>query len=147
MQLRKVCNHPNLFDPRPTVCPFTDTSIEYCIPSLIHSIQEYDPFVKIDLKTLNLVFSDLSKMLADYDYKTISSSKYTLRTNLENLNNSEVYVRLKNYNGFHRYLRNSNFQNINGNKSSVNSPIFIQNGSIPNQFPRSENKGNFECTL
>ncbi|CAB4065314.1 Helicase ssl-1,Helicase swr-1,E1A-binding protein p400,Helicase SRCAP,Probable ATP-dependent helicase PF08_0048,Helicase domino,Protein PHOTOPERIOD-INDEPENDENT EARLY FLOWERING 1,Helicase SWR1,Helicase swr1 [Lepeophtheirus salmonis] len=34
MQLRKVCNHPNLFEPRPTVSPFVDFVVQLDIPKL-----------------------------------------------------------------------------------------------------------------
>lgn len=43
MQLRKVCNHPNLFEPRPTVSPFQMEAIEYHVASLIWGALDYDP--------------------------------------------------------------------------------------------------------
>lgn len=52
MQLRKVCNHPNLFEVRPTVSPFQMEAIEYVTASLIWSALDYDPF-KV---TYNLIF-------------------------------------------------------------------------------------------
>ncbi|CAH1401525.1 unnamed protein product [Nezara viridula] len=54
MQLRKVCNHPNLFEVRPTVSPFQMDSLEYHVPSLVWSALEYDPFKHVDLVFLNL---------------------------------------------------------------------------------------------
>ncbi|XP_015431567.1 PREDICTED: helicase domino [Dufourea novaeangliae] len=59
MQLRKVCNHPNLFEVRPTVSPFQMDAIEYVTASLIWSALEYDPFKHIDLSSLNLLLCDL----------------------------------------------------------------------------------------
>lgn len=44
MQLRKVCNHPNLFEPRPTVSPFMIDGICYQLPSIIWTVTDYDPF-------------------------------------------------------------------------------------------------------
>jgi SNF2 family DNA or RNA helicase len=44
MQLRKVCNHPSLFDPRPIVSPFKTDGINYCVPSLVLNCLNYDPF-------------------------------------------------------------------------------------------------------
>lgn len=44
MQLRKVCNHPNLFEVRPTVSPFQMPSIEYITASLVWSALDCDPF-------------------------------------------------------------------------------------------------------
>lgn len=52
MQLRKVCNHPNLFEVRPTVSPFQMEAIEYVTASLIWSALDYDPFKVI----YNLIF-------------------------------------------------------------------------------------------
>ena len=43
MQLRKVCNHPNLFDPRPIVSPFQMEGLTFTTASeVIHALQ-YDP--------------------------------------------------------------------------------------------------------
>lgn len=44
MQLRKVCNHPNLFEARPTVSPFMMEGIHYQVPSAVWGITDYDPF-------------------------------------------------------------------------------------------------------
>lgn len=44
MQLRKVCNHPNLFEVRPTVSPFQMEAIEFITASLVWSALDYDPF-------------------------------------------------------------------------------------------------------
>ena len=44
MQLRKVCNHPNLFDPRPIISPFKMEGIVYKTASLVTKVLEYDPF-------------------------------------------------------------------------------------------------------
>lgn len=44
MQLRKVCNHPNLFEPRPIVSPFFTDQMSYHAPSLITKVSEKSPF-------------------------------------------------------------------------------------------------------
>uniref|UniRef100_A0A672KYL2 Snf2-related CREBBP activator protein n=1 Tax=Sinocyclocheilus grahami TaxID=75366 RepID=A0A672KYL2_SINGR len=44
MQLRKVCNHPNLFDPRPIQSPFITKAIIYSTASLVHRALETSPF-------------------------------------------------------------------------------------------------------
>lgn len=42
MQLRKVCNHPNLFDPRPIHSPFITSAICYSVPSpVLHALQRH----------------------------------------------------------------------------------------------------------
>ena len=40
MQLRKVCNHPDLFDPRPTLSPFVAEPLDYCVPSLVFNLAD-----------------------------------------------------------------------------------------------------------
>ncbi|XP_076228316.1 domino helicase isoform X2 [Nomia melanderi] len=59
MQLRKVCNHPNLFEVRPTVSPFQMEAIEFITASLVWSVLDYDPFKHIDLSSMNLLLCDL----------------------------------------------------------------------------------------
>lgn len=45
MQLRKVCNHPDLFEPRSVVTPFVLPSITITTPRFICEIQNEDDFV------------------------------------------------------------------------------------------------------
>ncbi|XP_022917364.2 helicase domino isoform X2 [Onthophagus taurus] len=54
MQLRKVCNHPNLFEVRPTISPFHCEGIVQHIPSLVYSLFEYNPLKHINLTAMNL---------------------------------------------------------------------------------------------
>lgn len=44
MQLRKVCNHPNLFDPRPIHSPFITQGICYTTASLVLTALDHHPF-------------------------------------------------------------------------------------------------------
>ncbi|KAL0125634.1 hypothetical protein PUN28_004615 [Cardiocondyla obscurior] len=66
MQLRKVCNHPNLFEVRPTVSPFQMEAIEFVTASLIWSALDYDPFKHIQLSSLNLLLLDLEMRLSAF---------------------------------------------------------------------------------
>ena len=43
MQLRKVCNHPSLFDPRPIVSPFQMEGLVYHTASMVLNALKYDP--------------------------------------------------------------------------------------------------------
>ena len=43
MQLRKVCNHPNLFDPRPVVSPLYTEGLVYNTASLVMRALDKDP--------------------------------------------------------------------------------------------------------
>ncbi|XP_063239094.1 helicase domino [Bacillus rossius redtenbacheri] len=66
MQLRKVCNHPNLFEVRPTVSPFQMEGIVLHTASLVYAALHYNPFKHVDLKALNLVFSHLEYELSAF---------------------------------------------------------------------------------
>uniref|UniRef100_A0A3Q2XE63 Snf2-related CREBBP activator protein n=1 Tax=Hippocampus comes TaxID=109280 RepID=A0A3Q2XE63_HIPCM len=52
MQLRKVCNHPNLFDPRPIQSPFITKPIVFCTASLVLDALEVSP-LKVVIIFLN----------------------------------------------------------------------------------------------
>eukprot|EP00980_Cylindrotheca_fusiformis_P001315 scaffold333_cov133-Cylindrotheca_fusiformis.AAC.41 len=43
MQLRKVCNHPDLFEPRSIITPFVVPSLKYTIPSFLCTVQSDRP--------------------------------------------------------------------------------------------------------
>uniref|UniRef100_A0A8B9JSA3 Snf2-related CREBBP activator protein n=1 Tax=Astyanax mexicanus TaxID=7994 RepID=A0A8B9JSA3_ASTMX len=55
MQLRKVCNHPNLFDPRPIHSPFITEPIIFSTASLVTNALEISPFQRCDLSMFDLV--------------------------------------------------------------------------------------------
>ncbi|XP_042591514.1 helicase SRCAP-like isoform X4 [Cyprinus carpio] len=54
MQLRKVCNHPNLFDPRPIQSPFITKAIIYSTASLVQRALETSPFERCDMSMFDL---------------------------------------------------------------------------------------------
>ncbi|XP_059614802.1 helicase domino isoform X2 [Phlebotomus argentipes] len=66
MQLRKVCNHPNLFEVRPTISPFRMDGIKYWTASLVCNVLDYNPLEQIDLHSLNLVLINLELSLTAY---------------------------------------------------------------------------------
>ncbi|XP_039991417.1 helicase SRCAP [Xiphias gladius] len=55
MQLRKVCNHPNLFDPRPIQSPFITQPIVFHTASLVQDALEVFPLKRCDLSMFDLV--------------------------------------------------------------------------------------------
>uniref|UniRef100_A0A8C8ICS8 Snf2-related CREBBP activator protein n=1 Tax=Oncorhynchus tshawytscha TaxID=74940 RepID=A0A8C8ICS8_ONCTS len=55
MQLRKVCNHPNLFDPRPIHSPFITKPIVFHTASLVQRALDVSPFKRCDLSMFDLV--------------------------------------------------------------------------------------------
>ena len=59
MQLRKVCNHPDLFESRTIESPFImQERLQYNFSSLIYKAFQYDPLRSINLNQLNFVLSD-----------------------------------------------------------------------------------------
>ncbi|XP_019852163.1 PREDICTED: helicase domino-like isoform X2 [Amphimedon queenslandica] len=54
MQLRKVCNHPDLFELRPVASPFCMAGIVYATASMVVSALSCDPFKYISMDNLNL---------------------------------------------------------------------------------------------
>uniref|UniRef100_A0A1A9V1Z9 Helicase domino n=1 Tax=Glossina austeni TaxID=7395 RepID=A0A1A9V1Z9_GLOAU len=66
MQLRKVCNHPNMFEVRPTMSPFQMEGITYETSRLVCDLLDYDPFTQINLHTLNLLLIELELTLTAY---------------------------------------------------------------------------------
>ncbi|KAI1896583.1 hypothetical protein AGOR_G00096260 [Albula goreensis] len=55
MQLRKVCNHPNLFDPRPIHSPFITAPILFSTASIVLQVLENSPFKRCDLSMFDLL--------------------------------------------------------------------------------------------
>ncbi|XP_054624215.1 helicase SRCAP isoform X2 [Dunckerocampus dactyliophorus] len=55
MQLRKVCNHPNLFDPRPIQSPFITKPIVFRTASLVLDAMEVPPLKRCDLSIFDLI--------------------------------------------------------------------------------------------
>ncbi|XP_021024841.1 helicase SRCAP [Mus caroli] len=55
MQLRKVCNHPNLFDPRPVTSPFITPGICFSTASLVLRATEVHPLQQIDMGRFDLI--------------------------------------------------------------------------------------------
>eukprot|EP00960_Hanusia_phi_P072415 767779-Hanusia_phi.AAC.8 len=62
MQLRKVCNHPDLFEERPIVSPFDCTSTEIHSSAELSSVCRWNPLSDVDLKGLNFLFGEFENM-------------------------------------------------------------------------------------
>ncbi|OMO50188.1 SNF2-related protein [Corchorus capsularis] len=67
MQLRKVCNHPDLFEGRPIVSSFDMCGIDIQLSSSVCSILSTGPFSTIDLKNLGLVFTHLDFSMTSWE--------------------------------------------------------------------------------
>ncbi|XP_044753468.1 helicase domino [Coccinella septempunctata] len=66
MQLRKVCNHPNLFEVRPTISPFQCEGVTLHIPSIIFGALEYDVWKHINYVSLNLNLLSMETYVSAY---------------------------------------------------------------------------------
>lgn len=75
MQLRKVCNHPNLFEPRPTVSPFRMKSILYKVPGLLTTALDRDPSSNVHLACLQISMADLGSSLTSLASEYIKKNK------------------------------------------------------------------------
>lgn len=71
MQLRKVCNHPDLFEARTIESPFImQERIAYGCPAVIYQgLMQYDPLKHVNYSNLNFVLSDFEP-LSRLDYLT-----------------------------------------------------------------------------
>eukprot|EP01018_Ginkgo_biloba_P038739 Gb_04358 [translate_table: standard] len=73
MQLRKVCNHPDLFEGRPIISSFDMVGIEWQLGSSVCTMLKADPFSAVDLIGLNLVFTQLEFLMNSWEYDEVSS--------------------------------------------------------------------------
>lgn len=72
MQLRKVCNHPDLFEGRPIITSFDMPVLEQKVSSNICSIFNNGPYSAIDLVGMNLVFTQLEYTMNSWEHDLIS---------------------------------------------------------------------------
>merc|ERR1719341_497308 len=68
MQLRKCCNHPNLFEPRPTISPLVATPVQVKLPSRVSRLLTYQPLAKVDLAATPLLLSPLETSVSGYSW-------------------------------------------------------------------------------
>ncbi|KAK2710651.1 hypothetical protein QYM36_011990 [Artemia franciscana] len=87
MQLRKVCAHPNLFEPRPTVSPFQMRGIVFNTASCVVDCLNYDPFKHVNLGAMNLLLPKLENLLTAYAAHRTQKSQapVAIIQNLDNL--------------------------------------------------------------
>lgn len=60
LQLRKVCNHPSLVEPRPIVSPFISDTLQVRTSSLVTTAIQHHPLKCVDFSFLGLIFEDLN---------------------------------------------------------------------------------------
>ena len=72
MQLRKVCNHPDLFEARTIESPFImQERVQYAFPSIIYKeVLQRDPMEVVNMRNLNFILSEFESGSA-IEYQTI----------------------------------------------------------------------------
>jgi E1A-binding protein p400 len=92
MQLRKVCNHPNLFEVRPTISPFQMEGISTHIPSLVYHALDYDP-LKVISYSPKLLKAHIYLFYQDINLAAVN----LLRINFEFTTTAYIAHRIKKY--------------------------------------------------
>lgn len=99
MQLRKVCNHPDLFEARDYVTPTKQIiDLEYNIPSLVVDLFDYNPLEDLNFKKLNMILEDKEK-LSMLEYFTLLSLFPERQANkvYEDFHNNKIRLSTPNY--------------------------------------------------
>ena len=73
MQLRKVCNHPDLFEGRPIVSSFDMNGIDIQLSSSICSILTPDPFSTVDLSGFGFLFTHLDFSMTSWETQEVQA--------------------------------------------------------------------------
>ncbi|KAG2686940.1 hypothetical protein I3760_09G030300 [Carya illinoinensis] len=90
MQLRKVCNHPDLFEGRPIVSSFDMGGIDFRLSSSICSMLPAGPFSNVDLTGLGFLFTHLDFSMTSWESDEVKaiatpSSLIKERSDLSNI--------------------------------------------------------------
>lgn len=67
MQLRKVCNHPDLFEGRPIISSFDMAGINVQLSYSVCMLLDKSPFCQVDLSDMNLVFTQNEFSLSSWE--------------------------------------------------------------------------------
>lgn len=67
MQLRKVCNHPDLFEGRPIVSSFDMLGIDLQLSSSVCTMLSPSPFSTVDLRDLGFLFTHLDYNMSSWE--------------------------------------------------------------------------------
>ncbi|GAV63949.1 SNF2_N domain-containing protein/Helicase_C domain-containing protein/HSA domain-containing protein [Cephalotus follicularis] len=90
MQLRKVCNHPDLFEGRPIISSFDMGGIDIQLSSSVCSLLSSDPFSTVDLQDFGFLFTHLDFSMTSWESDEVKaiatpSSLIEERAKLESL--------------------------------------------------------------
>ncbi|CAJ1967449.1 unnamed protein product [Sphenostylis stenocarpa] len=92
MQLRKVCNHPDLFEGRPIVSSFDMCGIDIQLSSSVCSMLLSTPFSIVDLRGLGLLFTDLDYRMAAWESDEVQAIETPATSIMERTDLAELEV-------------------------------------------------------
>ncbi|XP_058088358.1 protein PHOTOPERIOD-INDEPENDENT EARLY FLOWERING 1-like isoform X2 [Magnolia sinica] len=73
MQLRKVCNHPDLFEGRPIISSFDMVGIDAQLSSLVCTMLSSGPFSEVDLRGLSILFTHLDFNMTSWEVDEVTA--------------------------------------------------------------------------
>lgn len=100
MQLRKVCNHPDLFEGRPIVSSFDMAGIDIQLCSSICSILSPGPFSRVDLRDLGFLFTHLDYSMTSWEsdeVKALATPSNLIKERANQIKIEEIGFGFKNY--------------------------------------------------
>ncbi|KAL9319263.1 hypothetical protein ACSQ67_015780 [Phaseolus vulgaris] len=92
MQLRKVCNHPDLFEGRPIVSSFDICGIDIQLSSSVCTMLLPSPFSVVDLRGLGLLFTDLDYSMAAWESDEVQAIETPATSIMERTDIDELEV-------------------------------------------------------
>ncbi|XP_068099548.1 E1A-binding protein p400-like isoform X2 [Hyperolius riggenbachi] len=90
-QLQRICNHPDLVDPRPGHSSYACEALQYETASLVLQALEYDPWKKADLTIFDLI--GLENKMTQYEAQQLSKRKVTRKLIQEIYSNPDPATR------------------------------------------------------
>jgi len=128
MQLRKVCNHPNLFEPRPIISPLQTSGFPYMIPSLVWNMND-DAEEKV-FYVHNFNFIRACMLILIYLHSTFQ----TVTHNFWNLTKNELSLDKRTA----KKVRMFAMKNYCLNVRHTGGTAIMESTSFPNSAPRTE---------
>ncbi|XP_041058487.1 E1A-binding protein p400 isoform X3 [Carcharodon carcharias] len=83
MQLRRICNHPNLKCPRSVCSAYVFRALQYTVASVVLKVLEYDPWKNVDLSAFNL--TGIENKLSRYETQTVIPKRKVTRKLIEEI--------------------------------------------------------------
>ncbi|XP_043571286.1 E1A-binding protein p400 isoform X2 [Chiloscyllium plagiosum] len=83
MQLRRICNHPNLKCPRSVCSAYVFKALQYTVASVVLKVLEYDPWKNVDLSAFNL--TGIENRLSRYETEMVMPKRKVTRKLIEEI--------------------------------------------------------------